>query len=86
MPRFETMEEYAEHIRRETCGMIRPLFKALGTDHPTALRVAELCTEAAQIVTGKQMEEEQADVENLDLARLPVPMFASDPDDPYRDE
>jgi hypothetical protein len=85
MPQFETLEEYAEHIRRTTTHLTAELFGKLGTEDPTALRVALLCEEAAEIVTGRQMEQEQAEVLELDLAKLP-PVFADGRRDPFGDE
>jgi hypothetical protein len=73
MSEYHTLEEYAEHIRRETGRLSYEVFRTLGTEHPIAAKVCELCSEAAAIVTGAQMREEHAAVDNLDLSLLPKP-------------
>lgn len=71
MVEYTTLENYAEHIRREMHRMIVLTGTALGTDHPAFALAAELCTEAAGIVNGSQMERERAAIETLDLSTLP---------------
>lgn len=85
MPQYKDLDTYAEHIRRATAHLTAELFRKLGTDDPSALKVARLCEEAADIVTGRQMETEQAEVLDLDLSKLP-PVFADNRRDPFGDE
>lgn len=86
MPHFNTLEEYAEHIRRTTCRLIMPLCQELGVEHRVSVVVAELCTEAANVANGLQMAEERAALDTLDLAKLPMPVFVEDRNDPYQNE
>jgi hypothetical protein len=77
MPEFTSLEDYAAHIRRTTGRLSSQLFRELGTSPPAALAVAALHEEAADIVTGRQMEAERAEGDDLDLSKLP-PVFARD--------
>jgi len=72
MPKFETVDEYAEHIRRTTGRLSSQAFSALGTSHPIALAIAALHEEAADLLTGREMEREHAEIEHLDLSALPA--------------
>lgn len=73
MPEFKTLEEYAEHVRQKTGRLGAMLMRELGTEHPASIIAVELCASAAKIITGKEMEREHAEVENLDLSALGKP-------------
>jgi hypothetical protein len=73
MNTYMSLEDYAEHIRRKMHRLMTLTGTALGSDHPAFVMAAELCTEAAGIVNGTQMEQERAGLEALDLATLPAP-------------
>lgn len=82
---FATLEEYAEHVRIEAFRLTAALCRELGPEHAASQRAAALCTEAANLVNGRQMEEERAEVDELDLATLP-PVFPNGQFDPFGDE
>lgn len=82
---YKTLEEYAEHVRREAFRLVASLCRELGPEHPASVRASALCTEAANLVCGRQMEAERAEVDALDLSTLP-PVFEDSAHDPFGDE
>jgi hypothetical protein len=83
MNRYSSMEEYAEHIRRE-CNRIMGA-AAAGLPQRAGALAAALCTEAAGIVQAKKMEIEQAG--GYDLAALRVDAAsASNSETPFEND
>jgi hypothetical protein len=70
MKTFNSVEEYAEHIRNTTAPMIGRLCHRLGPEHPVTQAVSDLCTEAVNLVQQKKMQLERA--AGYDLAALQV--------------
>jgi len=60
MSKYESITEYANHIRRETSGIISRLCAKFGPEHAVTVTVAELCEAAADIVQQSRMQAEQA--------------------------
>lgn len=73
MKTYNTVEEYADHIRIETVSIMHLLMGALGPEHRATVKVCDLLNEAVSIVNGSQMEAERAGLDALDLATLPAP-------------
>ena len=65
MKSYNSVEEYADHIRRETSHVLASMCKYMGPEHSAVKRVADLCTEAATIVNQTKMQQEQAGGYNL---------------------
>ena len=65
MKSYNSVEEYADHVRRETSHVLASMCKYMGPEHPAVQRVADLCTEAANIVNQTKMQQEQAGGYNL---------------------
>ena len=65
MKSYNSVEEYADHVRRETSHVLASMCKYMGPEHPAVKRVADLCTEAATIVNQTKMQQEQAGGYNL---------------------
>ena len=78
MNTYKSVEEYAEHVRKETAGILGALCHRLGPEHPAAVAVGGLLTEAANIVQQNKMQQEQQ-ASTYDLGALGV--NASEPSD-----
>jgi hypothetical protein len=70
MNTYTSVEEYADHVRRETSRWLGAMCNRMGADHPATIAMAELCTEAATIVLQQKMRQERAG--GYDLAALRV--------------
>lgn len=68
---FNTLEEYAEHVRRETGRLQSRL--AFGHHDEAAEIAATLCQQSAAIVQQRAMEAEASAPDRYDLAALPAP-------------
>lgn len=73
MPEYASVEEYAEHIRRETGRLMASLCSDLGPQHPSTVKVLELLGEATNIVQSRQMAQEVSAQDRYDLNSLPPP-------------
>ena len=60
MSQYGSIEAYAEHVRRETSGILARVMMKFGPEHEVALTIGGLCTEAAGIVQQSKMQQEQA--------------------------
>ena len=72
MKTYETVEEYAEHIRRVTSPLLGRLCERLGPDHAVTLAVLELCSEADDLVEGHAMALEATHSDAYDLRALTI--------------
>lgn len=74
MSRYNTVEEYADHIGTVTAKQLAALCRNLGPMHPATIAIEGLCTEAANIMQQGRMRQEQAGSTTgaYDLAALGV--------------
>ena len=79
MKSYNSVEEYAAHVRKETSAALGAILHRLGPEHPQARRIVDLCTEAANIVQQKRMQQEQVAPDAYDLAALSASVDASKP-------
>lgn len=81
---YQSVEEYADHIRKVTSRTLGAMFNRMGPEHPAALAIEQLCTEAANIVNQAQMQQEQSG--SYDLTALAVNVSVpSDSETGYED-
>ncbi len=72
MSQYNTVEEYAQHVKQVTAKQLAALCRGLGPTHPATVAIENLCTEAANIVNQTQMQQEQAGADRYNLAGLHV--------------
>lgn len=84
---YATLEEYAEHIRIEMAYLLSRL--TFGHTQDASRLVAELGTEAANLVHQNRMQQEVSAPDRYDLAALPALAQLTPEDDeenPFREE
>jgi len=64
------MVEYAESVQEQSHTLMVMLCRELGPEHRATIKVLEMLTQAANIVQGTRMQQEQAD--GYDLKALVV--------------
>lgn len=86
MKQYNSVEEYAAHVRSVSSSVLASMCRHMGPEHPAVQRMADLCTEAAAIVQQNRMQQERAGG-NYDLSTLHVRADTpSNSETPFEDE